>query len=199
MPLPVLETCLRRSHGASLSLTTPVACTAVSHNARLLNVLAPHFDRLVDLYTYSFQPYVEHRMEQLSSLVIDDTLPPDTAPTSPWPGVIAIRGDRFPKLECLTLRAIEPVASIVDAHSLTSLTLEDLWYETWSGYLDLLKGCPALEDLTLIPSKPSQGLSLPSVADPSFPCGISDNSISGTSVNAGAYHIFLRISLSRPG
>jgi len=147
MAPPVLETYLRRSRGANLSLSTPVACAALSQNA-LLNVLAPHFDRLVDLYTSSFQPYVEHRMEQLSSLVIDDTLPPDSGSTSPE--VIAIRGDRFPKLECLTLRAIEPVARIVDAHSLTSLTLEDLWYETWSGFLDLLKGCPALEDLTLI-------------------------------------------------
>ncbi|KAH9926704.1 uncharacterized protein B0H18DRAFT_1005195 [Fomitopsis serialis] len=142
MSLPLLHTYLRRSRGRAFRFLRELRT----------RVLSPHFDRVTELHTFSSQPYIEHRMEQLSSLTIDDALPPHFTPGPEEEGatVIAIRGDRFPKLESLTLREIEPVANIVDAHCLTSLTLDSLWHETWSEVLNLLKGCPVLEYLTMV-------------------------------------------------
>ncbi|KAH9911244.1 uncharacterized protein B0H18DRAFT_1128996 [Fomitopsis serialis] len=69
MPLPLVETYLRRSRRAGLSLQvdTQAKCPEDSQDA-LLNMLFPHFDRVTHLETYSSQPYIKHHMRRLSFL-----------------------------------------------------------------------------------------------------------------------------------
>ncbi|KAH9926707.1 uncharacterized protein B0H18DRAFT_1118780 [Fomitopsis serialis] len=100
--------------------------------------------------TTSSQTYIEHRMELLSSLIIDDRSPlPQNHATPPSHNIVTIHCDHFPKLNFLTLRDIGPVARIVNGHSLTSLKLQALLHDTWDELFDLLRSCPALEYLKL--------------------------------------------------
>ncbi|KAH9835224.1 uncharacterized protein C8Q71DRAFT_109382 [Rhodofomes roseus] len=153
MPLHILEMYLTRSGDVSLSIAMQGQRTPASASpASLLNALSPHSHRVAQLDTCSSYPWIEHRMERISSLTIDDCddmLWTFFASIPPPNGAISIHGDRFPNLESLTLCEVRVPASIASLRSLTSLKLDYVPYASWNALLDALGSCPALECLVL--------------------------------------------------
>ncbi|KAH9835225.1 uncharacterized protein C8Q71DRAFT_764723 [Rhodofomes roseus] len=151
MPLRILEVYSSRSRGAGLSLTTQGGRTAIGAPPdALLRALSPHFHRVAQLDTCSSQPWIEHRMEQLSSLIVNDDIINPLARFAPARSqVITLAGDRFPRLESLILRQLRVQVNLANLRSLTSLTMERVSHASWNALLVALSSCPALQYLEI--------------------------------------------------
>ncbi|TFY51196.1 hypothetical protein EVJ58_g10692 [Rhodofomes roseus] len=148
MSLQVMAAYLRRSCKRPLSVAARAETFSVPRND-FLDALVPHFNRIVRLDTHGphTQPYFECRMERLSSLHIEDSYDPEVPKARQ---TLVIRGDHLPALKVLTLVALEVKPRIVNmSGSLTSLALDNMTFDTWNDLFDLLRGCPALENLTI--------------------------------------------------